>query len=155
MPSSTGYSQNIYGNTVPDSGLPAVGGAIGSPILARAHYDFAVQGGAVGTIALLGALAIPAKSMIMGGFVRVTTLLTSGGAGTAAIQVESAGDMVAAAAVSGAPWSTTGTKAIIPVYTAATMVLTTAARDISLVIATAALTAGVFDVYLVYVPVLA
>lgn len=156
MPSSTGYQWLPNGTVVADSGLPGVGGAVGDTLWARGHYDFAVQGGAIGSISLLGAAGlIPAKSMIIGGFMRVTTPLTSAGAATAAVSVEGAGDMVAAAAVSGAPWSSTGTKAIIPVYTAATMVLTTVARDIALVVAAFALTAGVCDVYLAYVPVLA
>jgi hypothetical protein len=68
-----------------------------------------------------------------------------------AVQVEAANDIVNAAAVSGAPWSTTGRKSVIPVFTGATTVLTTAARDISIVIAAAALTAGQFDVVLFYV----
>jgi len=80
----------------------------------------------------------------------VTTLLTSGGAATAGLQVESAGDLVAATVVSGAPWSTTGRKSIIPVMTGATAIKLTAARDISLVIGAFALTAGVFGVYLYY-----
>lgn len=118
----------------------------------RARYDFAVDGGAIGTIPISdGQDKIPANAVILGGFVEVDTAVTSGGAGTLAIQVESAGDIIAAAAVSGAPWSTTGRKSVIPVFTGATTVKTTAARDISAVIAAAALTAGVVDVTLFWV----
>jgi hypothetical protein len=53
--------------------------------------------------------------------------------------------------VSGAPWSTTGRKSVIPVFTGATSLKTTAARDVSIVIGTAALTAGGFTVYLAYI----
>lgn len=119
--------------------------------VARASYDFAVDGGVAGTIALLGATSIPANAVIVGGLVRVTAALTSAGAATAALQVEAADDIVAAALVSGAPWSSTGRKSIIPAFTGATSVLTSVARDVSLVIATAALTAGAFDVFLFYV----
>lgn len=117
----------------------------------RARYDFAVEGGAVGTIALLGTTAIPSGAVVLGGFVDVITPPTSGGAATLALQVEAAGDLVAAAAISGAPWSTAGRKSVIPVFTGATSLKTTAARDVSAVVATAALTAGVIDVYVAYV----
>jgi hypothetical protein len=117
----------------------------------RGDYAFGTDGGVVGTIALIGSAVIPSGATILGGWLEVTTALTSGGAATVAITVEGAGDIVAAAAVSGAPWSTTGRKSIIPVFTGATAVRTTAARDISAVIATAALTAGAFKVVLVVV----
>jgi hypothetical protein len=117
---------------------------------ARGRYDFAVDGGAIGTITIT-AEKIPANAIILGGVLEVDTAVTSGGAATVAVQVEAAGDVVAAAAVSGAPWSTTGRKSVIPAFTGATALKTTAARDISIVIAAATLTAGQFDVFLVYI----
>ncbi|MDX3101745.1 hypothetical protein [Nonomuraea angiospora] len=119
--------------------------------VARGRYDFSVDGGAVGTIDLTRDAQIPANAIILGGFVEVDTALTSGGAGTMAVSVEGAGDIVAAAAVSGAPWSTTGRKSTVPAFTGATTVKTTQARKIQATIATAALTAGVFDVVVVFV----
>lgn len=115
----------------------------------RARYDFAVDGGAVGTITI-SAENMPANAIILGGVVEVDTPPTSGGAGTLAIQVEGANDIVTAAAVSGAPWSTAGRKSVIPAFAGATTVKTTQARGISAVIATAALTAGQVDVLLAY-----
>jgi hypothetical protein len=117
----------------------------------RGRYDFAVDGGAISTIAITGPDKIPAGAIILGGLVEVDTAVTSGGAATLAVQVEAAGDIVAAAAVSGAPWSTTGRKSVIPAFTGATSVKTTAVRDISVVIAAATLTAGAVDVFLVYI----
>lgn len=117
----------------------------------RGRYDFAVDGGAVGTVDLTRNAVIPARAVILGGFVEVDTAVTSGGSATLAITVESAGDIVAAAAVSGAPWSTTGRKSVVPAFTGATGVKTTAARKIQATIATAALTAGAVDVVLFYV----
>ncbi len=124
---------------------------------ARGIYSFAVDGGAVSTIALMGALNIPSGATIVGGFVDITTALTSGGAATIAVQVEAANDILTAVAV--ASW-TTGRKNILPALTsgaltAATTVRTTAARDISIVIAAAALTAGVCSVVLFYTDPLA
>ena len=134
-------AENTSGNPVSFGAVKAI----------RARYSFAADGGAVGTIGLIGSTAIPSGAVILGGFIDVVTAPTSGGAATAAVQVEAANDIVTAAAISGAPWSTTGRKSVIPVFTGATTVKTTAARDVSLVIGTAALTAGVIDVYLFYV----
>jgi len=138
--------------------MPIISGSIsegagirGGVKTAYGKYSFASDGGAVGTIALNGSTDIPSGSTILGGWVEVTTAPTSGGAATIAITVNAADDLVAAAAISGAPWSTTGRKSIVPVFTGATSVRTTAARDISIVIATAALTAGVVSVTLLYV----
>jgi hypothetical protein len=117
---------------------------------ARGRYDFTVDAGAQGTI-VIGAEKIPALAVILGGLVEVDTAVTSGGSATVAVQVEAANDIVNAAAISGAPWSTTGRKSVIPAFTGATSVKTTVARDIKIVIATADLTAGVFDVLLAYV----
>lgn len=117
---------------------------------ARGDYSFAVDGGAVSTIALMGTTGIPSGSIILGGFMEVTTAVVGAGA-SAGIQIEAGGDTVAVAAVSGAPWSTTGRKSIIPAFTGATTLKTTAARDISLVISAAVLTAGVFSVVVFYV----
>lgn len=122
--------------------------------IARGIYDFAVEGGAQGTIGLMGATLIPSGATILGGWLEVHTIVTGVGA-SVAIQVEAANDIVAAAAISGAPWSTTGRKAIVPVFTVATMVRTTAARDISAVISAANLTAGRFSAVLLYADPLA
>jgi len=123
-------------------------------LLVRGRYDFAVDGGAVSTIALTAGTPIPSGSIVIGGYVDVLTQLTSGGGATIACQVEGANDILTAVAV--ASW-TAGRKNILPALTtgaltAGTHVKTTADRNISAVIATAALTAGVFDVVLFVVP---
>jgi hypothetical protein len=118
--------------------------------LAEATYSFAVSGGAVGDIVLPQSDTIPLGAIILGGLVEVTTVPTSGGAATVAVKVEGAGDIVAAAAISGAPWSTTGRKSVIPVFTGATTIKTTVTRSVTIAVATAALTAGKFRVVLVY-----
>lgn len=126
--------------------------------MARGIYDFAVDGGAVSTIALMGATLIPSGATVLEGWVEVVTALTSDGAATIAVQVEGAGDIAAATAV--ASW-TTGRKRILPALTAgaltvaSTAVRTTAARDISIVVAVADLTAGKFSVVLIYADPLA
>ena len=119
----------------------------------RGRYDFAVDGGAISTIAITSGTPIPAGSTIVGGYVDVITPL-AGATATIACQVEAANDILTAVAV--ASW-TAGRKNILPApttgaLTAGTMVKTTADRNISIVIATAALTAGKFDVVLFVVP---
>ena len=109
-------------------------------------YSFAVQGGAVSSI-VIGHL--PLGTRIVGGYMNVATAVTGAGA-SVAVQAEGANDIVASAAISGAPWSTTGMKAIIPKLNTpeSTSVVTTAERDVVAVISGAVVTAGVFTVVL-------
>lgn len=122
--------------------------------VSKFRYDFAVDGGAIGTLALSGGqLPIPSGAVIVGGYIDVITPLTSGGAATIAAQVNAANDILTAVAV--ASW-TAGLKNILPAptsgaLTASTGVKTTAARDLSIVIAAFALTAGAFTAVLYWV----
>lgn len=125
---------------------------------ASGEYDFAVDGGAVSTITLraaggssLGGI-IPAGSVIVSGYIEVDTIVTtaSGNTGTIAVNSEGAADLLAATITSAAPWASTGRKAIIPVFTAATFVKTTVARSLAITVAVAAVTAGKFRVVVIY-----
>lgn len=115
---------------------------------AKGEYDFAVDGGAIGSITLRAAPddalgnTIPAGSVIEGGYVEVDTIFGAGAGGTIAIGAEAAGDLVAAAIFSGVPWSTVGRKSVIPAFTGATTVKTTVERKLVATIAVAAVTAG-------------
>lgn len=116
---------------------------------ATAHYDFAVDGGTVGDIALRGQ-KIPQGAIITDVLIDVETVLTSGGAATVAVKAESAADLNAADAISGAPWSTTGAKRGDLTATSAP-IKTTAERTITATVATSALTAGKFSVIVSYI----
>lgn len=117
----------------------------------KGEYDFAIDGGAASTIALRSAHGqLPVGAIVVGGLIEVDTILGSGGAATVAVQSEAAGDLLAAANFNAAPWSTVGRKSIIPAFTGATSVKTTALRSPSIVIAAAALNAGKFRVVLFY-----
>lgn len=119
--------------------------------VAKATYDFAVKGGAQGAISL--DTTIPAKAVIVGGFMRVITQLTGVGA-SVAVSVESANDIQAAAAIAGAPWSTTGLKAIVPKANtpeSTGVLLATTAKPVVATVSAADLTAGKFEVFLYYV----
>lgn len=116
------------------------------------EYSFAVDGGAVGAITLRSADGpIPIGSFVTSGVLDVTTGFTTAASGTGAISVNAANDLVSATIVSGAPFSTTGQKSIVPVATGATAIKTTAARSPAFTIATGAITAGVFKLTLYYV----
>jgi hypothetical protein len=123
-------------------------------LVCRARYSFAADGGAVSTINITGGgTPIPSGSLILAAYIDVQTILASSGSPTVAVQVESAGDIQAAAAFGGAPWSTTGVKLSSARTFATAPIKTTADRGISIVIATAALTAGIFDVVVYFQPI--
>lgn len=100
-------------------------------------------------------VTLPIHAIVVGGFIDVNTLFTSAGgnAGTIAISVEGANDIISAAAVSGAPYSTIGRKAITPKANTpeSTSVKTTAARAITCTVAGQILTAGKLTGYLYYI----
>jgi hypothetical protein len=115
-------------------------------------YDFAKHGGAIGRVALPNG-RMPKGAVITNSYMRVTTVPTSGGAATIAIECEAIDDIQAAALISGAPWSTTGLKdttAPEPGTESTYILTTTATRKITVVIAAAALTAGRFYVIVEY-----
>jgi hypothetical protein len=117
----------------------------------KAKYSFAVQGGAIGDVTLVdddgNAVVIPDNALIMQVIVDVLTAPTSGGSATVALKAQSAADLLGATAIA----SITGVVAGVPVDSAATSIKLTADRTVKATIATAALTAGVFNVFIRYV----
>lgn len=132
----------------------ALAEATGRPLLhAVATYDYDVDGGAIGTIAL--GKELPDNAIIVGGFVEVeTTLQSATDAATGALSIVSANDLVSALAISNASniWDA-GRQAIIPKMNTpeSTSVKLTAANQVDFTIAVEALTAGKFHVNLFYV----
>lgn len=117
-------------------------------------YDFSKVGGAVGSFSLKdpdgAAVKLPANALVLSAFAVVRTLVTSGGSATIALTLNSAGDLLAAEAV--ATFAAAAKIQGIPDFgTLADSVLTTAERTLTATVATAALTAGKFDVYVFYV----
>lgn len=117
------------------------------------HYEFAIDGGASSAHVLRSDDGpIPKGAVIIGGYMRVVAAPDSAAhTATIAISVEGANDIVTAAAVSGAPWSTTGFKDIIPDNTGSTAVVTTAERYPTATVAVQVLSVGTFDVVLEYI----
>ena len=117
----------------------------------QGDYSFDVDGGAVGTITLRSNDGpLPNGAYVVGGVLDVTDGFTTGGTTTVAIQVNAANDIINAASVAGAPWSTTGQKDIIPDSTGSTAIELTAARSPAVVIGTNDATAGEFKLVLFY-----
>lgn len=118
---------------------------------ARATYDFDVDGGAISAIGL--GVSLPDNAVVLGGMVDVETTLTTAGAdaGTIAISVEGADDIVLAIAVSDGsnPWDAGG-QDIIPDGTGSARVKTTQTREVTATIAGQVVTAGKFTVFLNY-----
>lgn len=122
--------------------------------VARYLFDTAVVAnraiGAHGT-----GITLPANAIVVGGFVDVNTAFTSDAtnAGTIAISLQAANDIIAAAAVSGAPYSTIGRKAIVPKANTpeSTSVKTSATKEITCTVAVEALLTGKLTGYLYYV----
>lgn len=146
--SNTGVSA-IGANKVLESMIVAAGTTgLGVRHVARAVYDFAVNGGAISTISL--GVALPAKALITKSFIYVDTQFVDAGAGTHAYQCEDANNIKTATDLTGSAagafidGASTGS--------AATMVGSIASScNISIVIAGAALTAGKQTVYVEYV----
>ena len=139
-------------NLVDGVSAPGVDG-LGLLRVARATYDFAEHGRAISTINL--GVTLPNNAIVVGGFIDVVTTCTTAAAdaGTMAISIQSANDLVTATAVSagGNIWDE-GLRAIVlkSNTSESTGIKLTAARAITATIATQAFTAGKFTVFLHY-----
>lgn len=135
-----------------DKGTGVVGTKqyVGRTKWARAYYDFATDGGAVGAITLRGD-KLPSGAVILSSVIKVDTAVTSGGAATVSIGTQAATDVRAAATLATAP-ALGSTGALNGAVTRATApVVCTADRDVVATVAVAALTAGRFSVLIEYV----
>lgn len=136
---------------------PLIGGdAVGLGVLRVARFVFDAGIAANRTVAAHGmGVTLPIHAIVVGGFVDVNTKFDSDAtdAGTIAISVEAANDIISAAAVSGAPYSSVGRKAIVPKANTpeSTSVKCTAAREITCTVAVEPLLSGKLTGYLYYV----
>jgi len=122
-----------------EAAIPAQDEGLNIGRLAIFDYDFAVDGGAVSTIA--SGVTLPAKAVIEKCWFRVETQLVDAGAGTIAVQCEDANNILTAADQSGVAAGAFLASNVTGV--AANMVDDIAAAcDISWVIGGAAITAG-------------
>jgi hypothetical protein len=108
------------------------------------EYQFEEHGGAVGVHNLR--TTVPEGTIMIGGVINTVEAFTSGGAPTFELWVEAAGDILASAGYANV--QAEGLHAVVPVFSAATGILTTDDRQIKCRIGTAAITAGRFYGYL-------
>lgn len=135
-----------------DNGVDIVTSKFGLSALgiARAKYDFAVDGGAISTITLATNAIIPDNAIIIVGVVNSVAACTSGGAATIAVGTSagsSSSSILAAEPV--ASFSLDAMLPVIPLI--ATPIKLTAAGQVTITIADFALTAGVIEISLIYI----
>jgi len=154
---SNGLLKDVNDNFAEISPVGTVNG-LGNLRVARFLYDGAgLDSAGVSNLTVAAhptGVTLPANAIVVGGFFDVNTLFTSAaGTATIAISVEGANDIQTAAAVSGAPYSTIGRKAIVPKANTpeSTAVKTTVARLITCTVAVQALLTGKLTGYLYYV----
>lgn len=122
----------------------------GTTKVVKGFYDFANQGGAIGSIALLNSqgqpLVLPQGALVMKVFVDVVTPVTAQALGTISLTLNTTGDALAAKLVTAIGALLDG----VPNFSAASVVKTTAARTLTMNVAVGALTAGKFTCYVAY-----
>ena len=117
--------------------------------VARAKYNFATEGGVIGTITPALNATIPDNAIIVGGCINSTTAATSGGAATIAVGTSAGSSTTSIIGVT-AVASYSADARLNSVATFAAPVKMTAAGSVTITVATADLTAGVIEVTLLY-----
>lgn len=123
----------------------------------KASYKPVRDGGAAGTITFKNmddgsAASLPVGAIVLDAKIYVKTVPVGSGA-SIAVQLQGADDIVAAAAINGAPWSTTGLKQGVPDWASVSDAVTvaTTAKTLSAVVTSATLTDGEIQAYLFYI----
>lgn len=143
-----GNQQNARG-----SGVVGVAQYTGRTKWARAYYDFATDGGAIGAINMRGD-ALPSGALVLQAFVKVNTGLLPTTTSTISLGIEGAADLRAAAVVTTATGGkldgTVGT-ALTSQNSASAPLALTADRQVVATIAAGTFTAGQFSVFVEYI----
>jgi hypothetical protein len=129
-----------------------------TPKSVTAEYDFAKDGGTIGTKTLRGGDGwdnfVPAGSVVFSGYIELLTPVTSASTNTATIGLKLKGtdDLFHSATtpVSGAPWNAAGQVDLAIDGTGSDSIRVTAGASVQMTVAVAALTAGKFRVILFY-----
>ena len=119
-------------------------------VTAYAQYDFSVDGGAASTITPAITTEIPNNAIMVGCFTHVKTACTSSGSAT--IKLNAGGvDLTPAVAFDDNEYDTANQVSNqTTLNNSSLLAKATSDADIKVIIATAALTAGVFDIYIQY-----
>jgi len=118
----------------------------------KATYDFAVDGGLVGTILLSQSLIVPADFVVLGGILNPITTFNGGGGATVAVGIGNGAQTAALKAATGFASYVGGTSlAVLPIFSSGFFTLA-ADGKISITVAVAALTAGKMAINIIGVP---
>ncbi len=123
---------------------------LGAAQVAKATYDFTVDGGAIATITPVSSPVIPAGAIVFGGLIDVVVAPLGGGA-SVAIGFGSGAQVASLKAATVVGTYTIGAiLALIPVWTAASAVKVAADTKITFTVSGGALTAGKIAVQIYY-----
>lgn len=123
---------------------------LGAAQVAKATYDFTVDGGAIATISPVSSPVIPAGAIVFGGLIDVIVAPLGGGA-SVAIGFGSGAQVASLKAATAVGTYTIGAiLALIPVWTAASAVKVAADTKITFTVSGGALTAGKIAVQIYY-----
>lgn len=135
------------------AGLVGVPTYVGRTKWARAFYDFAKDGGAIGSITMRGD-AVPAGALILSATLHVSTGVLPVTTSTVALTIESAGDVraagVATVTTNGKIDGTAATQ-LTAITRATAPLVPSVDRSVVMAIAAGTLTAGKFSVLIEYV----
>jgi hypothetical protein len=130
--------------------LEPLAGGVGGLSVARAVYDFTVDGGAIATITPVETVTLPLGAVLVGGIVFAAVAVTSLGSATVAVGTTAGSSTTALlAATAKASLSLNAVLPLVP--TNAVPVRLTAAGAIDVTVAAAALTAGKLEIFVFYV----
>jgi hypothetical protein len=122
---------------------------ISNLLVARARFDFGIDGGVVGAITPKFTVTLPANAVIVAGTVNSTTAVTSAGAATVSVGTTAGSSATSILAATGkASLTANALLNAVPVF--ATPVKMSAAGDVNVTVGTATLTAGVIEIVLMY-----
>jgi len=151
-------ASKIAAGAVGDAALaPNTAAGISARRVAHAKFDFAVDGGAIGAITPASTAVIPQNAIITNVIVNSTTAVTSLGSATVAVGTtagSAANSLLTATAKATLSANAIIQGACVPGTADAansTYVKMSAAGSINLTVATAALTAGVIEIFVEYV----
>lgn len=124
--------------------------------IAKATYDFSTAGGAIGTITIPFADIVPNGAIVTDVKLNSRTIVTSGGAATIALTAGGV-TLKAAETIANSVLNATGIVDVIRAGNAGSTgtakyvpIVATSSAAIGVTVAVAALTAGVFDIYVYY-----
>lgn len=119
-------------------------------VTAHAVYSFAVDGGAIATITPAANASIPANAILVSATINSTTAVTSAGSATVAVGVSNTGGSTNSLLAATAKSSFSSNAVLNGATTFTPPLKVTSVGNITLTVATAALTAGVVEVWVQY-----